>query len=407
MKRRNAKKNGDCRLAAIGVAICLLGLIPAAQAAAGSEIEFTGYMRGGAASGPSGLPRGGYSLGGETQKFRLGNEGDNGVELGLGKTFDMGSNVKWGVHYMPAAWGGTYTTAQAYTTMSGLDFAPEATFWAGQRRLRIQDVHIVDRFLMDYGDNTGAGMTGYRLGFAQLAVGVFTGGTFDNNSSAINNATRVNVDLSEIQSNPGGKLRVLGTLVRGDFQVGSAGGGLSVSHNQADFLLAGMNNTVFVQTASGHAALSGQFQTLGATAPGMQSLRIADAINWQFGALGGQALAAYQSGKVEGGANNGKATRDLTLGGRVSYAVGRHFKWLAEAGTTTREVDGQPRQSLNKITIAPTLALAPEFWSRPELRFYLTQVSWNAAAASANAASFGAGGRTSATLAGAQIEAWW
>jgi maltoporin len=34
-------------------------------------------------------------------------------------------------------------------------------------------------------------------------------------------------------------------------------------------------------------------------------------------------------------------------------------------------------------------------------------VKWNDAAAAANAGSFGAGGRTSATLFGVQIEAWW
>jgi maltoporin len=55
------------------------------------------------------------------------------------------------------------------------------------------------------------------------------------------------------------------------------------------------------------------------------------------------------------------------------------------------------------------LALAPEFWSRPELRFYMTHVSWNAAAAAANSggSGFGASGRTFSTLVGAQIETWW
>jgi len=141
----------------------------------------------------------------------------------------------------------------------------------------------------------------------------------------------------------------------------------------------------------------------------LQSLRVADTVNWQSGAFGGQALVSYQTAKIDGGINNGKTTRDFTLGGRVAYAMSQNFKLLAEAGTTSRNIDGQAGQRLNKFTIAPALALEPEFWSRPELRFYLTHASWNDAAATTNsgAGGFGIGGRTSSTIAGVQIEAWW
>ena len=103
--------------------------------------------------------------------------------------------------------------------------------------------------------------------------------------------------------------------------------------------------------------------------------------------------------------------KDTSLGGRVSYAVTKNFKWLVEAGTTSRKFsDNQAAQRLNKLTIAPTLALSPDFWSRPELRFYVTKANWNQAAADANATTsnaFGANGRTSQTLAGVQYEVWW
>jgi maltoporin len=398
---------------AISAATLLTSL--SAQAIEIDTFEFNGYMRGGAYFSPATTPRGGYTLGGDTQKFRLGNEGDNGIEFGIGKTFDVGNGMKWGVQYMPTVWNGKYATAQGFATMSGLDFAPEATFWAGQRRLRIQDVHIVDYYLMDYGDNTGAGMTGYNLGFAKLGVGVFTGGTLDNNSAATNNARRINVDLSEIHSNEGGTLRVLATLVNGSFQMGRSGTGLSLSHNQSDFLVHGLTNTVFLQGASGHAGLNGQFQGLGDAAtgtieqPGLRSVRIAETVTWQGGPFGGQALIAHQSAKIDGGINNGLNTRDFSLGGRISYATSRNFKWLVEAGTTSRSIDGQAPQYLHKFTLAPTLALAPEFWSRPEMRFYVTRASWNSAAAAANSGvgGFAIGGRTSITLTGIQIETWW
>ncbi|MGC2165572.1 MAG: carbohydrate porin [Gallionella sp.] len=46
------------------------------------------------------------------------------------------------------------------------------------------------------------------------------------------------------------------------------------------------------------------------------------------------------------------------------------------------------------------------------MRFYVTKASWNDAAATANAGTvaapgFGAGGRTSTTTAGIQVESWW
>jgi len=386
-----------------------------AQAVEVGGFELSGYTRAGAYSSPAGTPRGNYTLGGDTQKFRLGNEGDNGIEVSIGKTFETSGGMKWGAVYMPAIWNNRYGTAQAVATLSGFTFAPEAKFWVGQPRLRIQDVHIVDRFIMDYGDNTGAGVTDFSLGFAKLGVGIFTSSTMDNSASAANNANRLNVDVSEIKLNSGGTLRVLATLVRGTFQMGRDGTGLSLSHNQSDFFINGLTNTLFLQSATGHAGLSGQFQGLGDASiggveqPGLQSIRVVDTINWQRGVWGGQAMVAYQTAQIDGGVKHGQNTRDFSLGGRVSYAIGQNFKLQTELGTTTRGIDGQAQQRLNKVTIAPTLALAPEFWSRPELRFYVTHAYWNNAAAAANAGAsgFGMGGRTSSTIAGVQVEAWW
>jgi|APCry1669189101_1035198.scaffolds.fasta_scaffold00042_53 maltoporin len=417
-KMRNSNKNTFLRLSSLTAVLMACSM---AQAVDMGGLEIMGYTRGGFASSAIGMPRGGYTLGGDMQKYRLGNEGDVGFELEIKKTFDLGNGLKWSVDYMPTVWNGVTGTQQGYAEMTGLDFAPEAKFWAGQRRLRIQDVHIVDKFFMDYGLNTGAGVTNYGLGFAKLGVGIFNGSSFDNKNSAQNNARRFNVDLSEIHSNEGGVVRVLGTVVSGTFAYGQPGSSLSLSHNQSDFLIKGLTNTFFLQTASGHADMNGQFQGLGdATTvatnagilgtgqlPGMKSNRIGESINWQTGKFGGQALIALQNGKIEGGPQDGINTRDTTLGGRVSYAITNNLKLLAEVGSTGRSIDGQANQTLNKFTFAPTLAMAPDFWSRPEMRFYVTRANWNAAAAAANATTFGLNGRTSATTAGVQIEAWW
>ena len=82
------------RLLAVAlVAACANG----AMAMDVAGFAFAGYSRGGPAFNHSDGVKGGLSLGGELQKYRLGNEGDSGSEV------------------------------------SGFSFEPEAKFWAGQQ----------------------------------------------------------------------------------------------------------------------------------------------------------------------------------------------------------------------------------------------------------------------------------
>jgi maltoporin len=282
---------------------------------------------------------------------------------------------------------------------------PEAKFWAGQRRLRIQDIHIIDNFLLNYGDNEGAGVLDIPVGGAKAGFGVFTGDKFDQQLPSGVKATRFNGEIYDIATNPGGKLRVLATAVSGSGLANSnTGSGLSFLHNQADFLAKGLTNSLFVQASRGHARIDGEFESIDGVNPGKRVFRIADSIAWQSGPFGGQALVGWQKSRNE--ATN-VSTKDFSLGGRMSYALSRNFKMLVEAGTTSRKVDGSPDQRLSKVTVAPTLSVGEGFWERPELRFYVTKANWNAAAAAANAATFGQGGKTSRTLVGVQYEIWW
>lgn len=84
-----------------------------------------------------------------------------------------------------------------------------------------------------------------------------------------------------------------------------------------------------------------------------------------------------------------------------------HFKLLGEVGVTRRSVDGQAEQTLNKVTIAPTILVGQDFCSRPEVRLFVTRVNWNDAAQAANATGFGAGGKTSTTSVGVQYKICW
>jgi len=399
------------KLICMAAALCCAGT--AAVAADVGGVEVTGYSRGGGvySYNKDQQVKGGLTLGGDLQKYRLGNEGDYGLEVNIAKTFDV-DGVKYKLDYMPSKWNsGNVGTEQAYVELSGLSFAPEAKIWAGQKRQRIQDVHIVDHFLLDYGVNQGAGINDLSVGGLKLGVALQSGDTFDQKMAVGTSANKFNADLSDINTNPGGKARVLLTSVSTSGMKSSGGSGLSLNHNQADFLIKGLTNSMFLQTSSGYANINGRFGDISsATVYGKTSRRVADSINWQSGAFGGQAIVGYQTTKSDDPTVT-YTTKDTSLGGRVSYAVTKNFKWLAEAGTTSRKFsDNQAAQRLNKITIAPTLALSPDFWSRPELRFYVTRANWNQAAADANnnsTSGFGANGRKSQTLAGVQYEVWW
>ena len=88
--------------------------------------EFNGYSRGGPVFNHSDGVKGNLTLGGELQKYRLGNEGDNGIEVNFAKGFEAGG-INWKVNYMPAKWGsGDISTVLAFVEMSGFSVSPEA-----------------------------------------------------------------------------------------------------------------------------------------------------------------------------------------------------------------------------------------------------------------------------------------
>jgi len=368
-------------------------------------ISLWGYTRSGFYAGSQGEPTGQFQLAGPLDHYRLGNDGDHYVEFGIGKKTDLGNGLKWGVYWMPTVYNGdTSNTAQVYSDVTGFDFAPGATFWGGQRYHRIQDVYIIDNWVMEDGDNYGFGVDDVNVGAGRLNVAAYTEGNSKNRNANGNNAKRLNLQWHDIPVNPGGKLTVTGAVVHGSFGIGADGGAIGLLHKQE--IAADVSNNLFLQFSNGHAEITGKFLGLdsgGVAQPGAKQARVMDMVNWQAGAFGGMAFAGYQTIKPTGG----DTTRDLSLGGRVSYGVARHVKLLADVGcnhlTATRAAD----QNLMKETLAVALAPDTRFWTHPELRAYVTHANWNDAAGLANAATFGRNGRSSANAYGLQVEAWW
>jgi maltoporin len=372
----------------------------------GLGIQFSGYMRGGFYAGTSNAPAAGYQLGGELDHYRLGNEGDNYFELLIGKKWDMGNGVKVGTYYMPTVYNGSTGTAQVYTDISGIADDPSVTLWAGQRYHRIQDVHILDNWLMQDGDNFGAGVDGLKIGSkgATLNVAAYTQGSEGNHNNYSNNAKRINLQLRNIPTNPGGKLTITAGLINGTFAIGSNGDAFGLLHNQD--ITDKINNSLFIQASNGHASLTGEFYNLdNVTVPqaGAQQVRLVDAVNWQLGPFGGQALMGYER---QVASDTNISTIDNSIGGRVSYGLWPKTKLLGEVGLTKRDITNQSSQMLNKATLAVAYAPNADFWTRPEFRLYVTHANWNDAASAAGY-SFTANGSSAATTYGAQIEYWW
>ncbi|MBL0729630.1 carbohydrate porin [Piscinibacter sp. HJYY11] len=377
-----------------------------------SAVEWGGYFRSGPGGTKKDVSRACYGLAGEGLKYRLGNECDFYGEFALSETIKK-NDVEVKALFMTNYYnGGTDIghikdsgfsgVPQMYVEGKGFDIAPNVKFWVGKRFLGRTDVHIVDQRFTEL-DGVGAGADAIDLGGAKVGLAYFT----TDGATANQPGQRFNVDVSDIGVNPGGKLRILTNFVRGNFTGGKSGFGLTVQHNQSMF---GGGNTLWLQYAQGSADLKGTFGTLDASS-GNKKIRVVDSVNWQSGPFGGQVIGLVQRDTIEATGGSTSKVTSATVGGRVSYALMKHFKMVAEAGYSQKKPDGAATQKLSKFTIAPTLSMGPEFWSRPELRFYVTTAKWNSAA---NAAA-GANGiigtaaeadKRSGTSYGFQAEIW-
>jgi maltoporin len=384
-------------------------------------VDFDGYFRTGPGATKKNAARACYNLGISGGHYRLGNECDFYGEFGLAQTATVdGVSYKAKVmfnEYNPGTDVGKSSSSfeQLYVEGKGFDIAPQTNFWIGKRFYGRSDVHIVDTFFVRL-DGVGVGADSIAVGAGKLGIAYFKGDTGvgfgdPGTGTSSNPGNRINLDLTELPINAGGTLRVTGTFTQGQFDnavdgKGTNGFGLSLQHRQELNGLGGAN-TAWLQYAQGSAGLDGNFGTM--TAPtSVKKWRIVESFTWQNGPFGGQAIALYgRHGKDD--VNAVSRFSELSLGGRGSYAVTKNFKLVAEAGYMEKKPQGSPTQKLAKFTFAPTLSTGPGFWSRPELRLYVTTAKWNDAANTAAGAGGLTGlgdGKTRGTSYGAQAEIW-
>ncbi len=370
-------------------------------------LDYSGYFRAGPGLTSQNASRACYALNGGSSgmKYRLGNECDFYGEFVLSQPFS-----KDGIEYRATLMMNHYTPAtepaagkgfdqslhveQMFAEAKGFDIAPQATFWIGKERGRRAGVHIVDTFFTEMA-GVGAGFKGQPAGAGQLGVAFYK-----TDRDAAHPGNRLNVEYVGVPTGADGALNFFATATKGDFSGGKSGYGLSLRHDQAKLFGSSLNNTLWLQYAQGSASLNSNFGDLTAGSAA-KSWRVVESFHWQSGALGGQAMALLAREKNSAG----KAVDSASLGGRVSYALSRNFKFVTELGYSQYKPDNGATAKLTKLTLAPTLSVGPDFWSRPELRLYMTTAKWNAAAGNVTGQAAFAN-KTSGTSYGAQVE-WW
>ena len=94
-------------------------------------------------------------------------------------------------------------------------------------------------------------------------------------------------------------------------------------------------------------------------------------------------------------------SKTLSIAGRVAFAVTNNFKIQGELGYAQTKPENQDKRNITKFTIAPTLTVGPNYYDRPELRFYVSTFSMNDAYRTAEGQS-----KKNKTAAGFQAEIW-
>lgn len=411
-------------LKTIPAALALLSIT--SHAIADDEEGLHGYLRVGAGSttSSSGGPQGCFGLGGNTMKYRLGNECDAHFEGGY--THEL-AEVD-GVHYIGTVWVEAHSNSsefgdtklamnKAYVEAKGLAPLNGGGAWIGKRYYYRPDIHMLDMQYINM-NGTGAGVDKVGLGPGKFSYAYFK----DNDLNTISakgivntaSATRQNFIYGDIPANPGGFLdfAATGIWAQGDAIDGKVkhnGWQLSAFHRQTKTW--GGENTVGVQYGKGPGVGPGlgRLGSSGSTllTPDNNRLRVFDHLwiqpTWNFGM---EAVVLVQRDKSD---ETGSSTW-TTIGARPVYALSKNVKLAAEVGTDRVTVPGGEAQRLTKITFAPILSAGPGLFSRPELRAFVTYGKWNNAARAALNAANNSGpiynGGNSGVSYGFQVETW-
>lgn len=423
------------RWQAIGAAI--LGasvLVPATAAAqdAAAEtkppFEFHGYMRSGFGLNERLGDQEAFQAPGAFAKYRLGNETETYIELTLQTNWQGEAGGPWFMARVTPALittnSNTFTQINPFALREAyaeggnvIESQPGMTFWAGHRFYQRHDVHINDFFYWDM-SGPGGGFENMDLGVGKLHV-AFLGVTDEGVTLERGRFSKSQIDvrLSDVDVGAGAlTVGVMPVVALGDDPGTPNNHGVegSVMLTTPGFM-GGFNKVSVHFGYGGGATLNGFF---GSADDGMR-VRLVEQAQMQFSeqlSMAGTVIA--QLDDADGGESEGNLW--ISAGARPTFHLNQWMALLVEAGVDLVQ-PGDPDGGgaleagdmgfLGKLTVAPAIKAGNGFWSRPEIRAFVTAAFWNDAIQT-TAAGNGVGGaayldKTFGLSFGVQAEHWW
>ncbi|MCM2679120.1 maltoporin LamB [Echinimonas agarilytica] len=421
--------------------------------ASATAVEFHGYARAGLSSTGDGGEQSCYGSGGAGHLAgRLADECDTYVELDFqqelynqgGKKFRVefmpvftsendfqGNSAQWNSTYQnPAdedrveAWrGGDWSMRQAYVAADGiLNFAPEASLWAGKRFYQRKDIHIMDWYYLN-NSGYGVGIENVEMGAGKLSVAWINmdqhvgDGSEDKDEQGryqnIVQSNKLDIRYAGIELWEGASLElaaIYGWADLTDYQ-DDAGyddeDGYFLTAEISHGLMGGFNKIVvqYAADSMGDSAYDNHGGESSLSTPWWggskeSSFRV---IDWGVVNLSETIELGYSFMYAAAETFDSELAEDEPT--RISAVLRPMYKWDDVMKTTlelgyTKEDDVGSGESvdLSKIVVAQEWSAGPSFWSRPTIRVYAGSFFGDAAENRDDDGNL---------RFGAQMEAWW
>jgi len=417
----------------------------------GNFVDIGGYFRAGYGRDSRGAALTPFVAPGASANYRLGNEAENYGELIFGKSVYLPGAFRLNQDLRPdgtpngpiarvqirlsmlnpyATSATTTGLAEAWASIGNvIESQPSAKFWAGRRYYRRHDIHVLDFFFWDM-TGGGGGVEDLQLGPAKLALAYIGSGTTsglggvpapDPTNAA--GFSKSNFDLRAYDIPLLGGHAELGVtfvaLRSGLDQTGqkapsSIGYAGNFIHTVPDFISTGGMNKFSIQFGTGPAkTFTGGFETVDlptgtfirSDPKGAWRLRVTEHF---FANLGEHfSLAPVLVFQATDQADGTGRQYWYSAGVRPTAHFNKYFSLAADAGLDwVRDTGADTSAGLGKITLAPQVAVANHFDSRPVVRVFGTYAFWGddfrgrVGGVDYAAKSYGFNG-------GMQMEAWW
>ena len=409
-------------------------------------VQWHGYFRAGFTSNDSGSASNNTTIKAPNAGafYRLGGGESNYAAWNLSRKFNVESGA-WAKAYFGLVYEDrdarrwVYDTSdktvfmdKAYVEMGNLDFAPDATFWAGRVNWG-SDIHILDRKYYEV-RSPGIGVKGLDAGDGKIDLFMMAHDTDSDTEYTDENGTTVSYDdgarprthtigleykkgnwwiATSVQSNSNDEAYQVSKTIDGnaetyDAKAASFGAHIMLNYKQNDFF--GMTDGSTRYVAQYGTGVSAAF--LGRNGDTNQSNE--DGQNYRFFIDGLTKVGDWdintvaliqQKNDVD---FDGSKNTWWTIGARPSYYVTENFAMQFEAGYnwSSYESDTQEEEGgLATFTIAPTLKLKSSFFNRPELRLYATYAKYTGDYTASSLDGFDSDDDSAFTF-GAQAEIW-